>query len=82
MKKILDAATASIRWYERMDELICLSPMDFAYSYMTRTGPRRSRGSGAPRSETGGGVGARPPRNLRRFVLTLQWFARNVYSIH
>ena len=38
MKKILDAATASIRWYERMDELICLSPVDFAYSYMTRTG--------------------------------------------
>jgi 2-polyprenyl-6-methoxyphenol hydroxylase-like FAD-dependent oxidoreductase len=38
MKKILDAATASIRWYERMDELICLSPLDFAYSYMTRTG--------------------------------------------
>jgi len=38
MKKILDAANASIRWYERMDELICLSPVDFAYSYMTRTG--------------------------------------------
>jgi hypothetical protein len=26
MKKILDAANASIRWYERMDELIKLSP--------------------------------------------------------
>lgn len=38
MKKILDAANASIRWYERMDELIRLSPLDFAYSYMTRTG--------------------------------------------
>ncbi len=38
MKKILDAASASIRWYERMDELIRLSPVDFAYSYMTRTG--------------------------------------------
>jgi len=38
MKKILDAAGASIRWYERMDELIRLSPVDFAYSYMTRTG--------------------------------------------
>lgn len=38
MKKILDAANASIRWYERMDELIRLSPVDFAYSYMTRTG--------------------------------------------
>ena len=38
MTKILDAANASIRWYERMDELIRLSPIDFAYSYMTRTG--------------------------------------------
>lgn len=38
MMKILDAASASIRWYERMDELIRLSPIDFAYSYMTRTG--------------------------------------------
>jgi 2-polyprenyl-6-methoxyphenol hydroxylase-like FAD-dependent oxidoreductase len=38
MTKILDAANASIRWYERMDELIRLSPLDFAYSYMTRTG--------------------------------------------
>lgn len=38
MTKILDAAGASIRWYERMDELIRLSPVDFAYSYMTRTG--------------------------------------------
>jgi 2-polyprenyl-6-methoxyphenol hydroxylase-like FAD-dependent oxidoreductase len=38
MRKILDAATASIRWYERMDETICLAPLDFAYSYMTRTG--------------------------------------------
>ena len=38
MKKIWDAANASIRWYERMDELIALSPVDFAYSYMTRTG--------------------------------------------
>ena len=38
MKKILDAANASIRWYERMDQLIRLSPLDFAYSYMTRTG--------------------------------------------
>lgn len=38
MKKIWDAANASICWYERMDELIRLSPVDFAYSYMTRTG--------------------------------------------
>jgi len=38
MSKMLDAGTASIRWYERMDVLIRLSPLDFAYSYMTRTG--------------------------------------------
>ena len=38
MTKILDAASASIRWYERMDQLIHLAPLDFAYSYMTRTG--------------------------------------------
>jgi len=38
MKKIWDAANVSIGWYERMDELIRLSPIDFAYSYMTRTG--------------------------------------------
>lgn len=38
MKKIWDAANASIRWYENMDELMNLPPVDFAYSYMTRTG--------------------------------------------
>lgn len=38
MKKILDAANVSIRWYEEMDELMALAPVDFAYSYMTRTG--------------------------------------------
>jgi 2-polyprenyl-6-methoxyphenol hydroxylase-like FAD-dependent oxidoreductase len=38
MKKILDAANTSIRWYEEMDQLMSLSPVDFAYSYMTRTG--------------------------------------------
>ncbi len=38
MKKILDAANVSIRWYEEMDELMALSAVDFAYSYMTRTG--------------------------------------------
>jgi len=38
MKKIWDAANTSLRWYEQMDELIHLSPTDFAYSYMTRTG--------------------------------------------
>ena len=39
MKKIWDAANVSIRWYERMDELVStLSPVEFAYSYLTRTG--------------------------------------------
>ena len=38
MKPIWDAANVSIRWYEEMDELMKLDPVDFAYSYMTRTG--------------------------------------------
>ena len=39
MKKIWDAANVSIRWYEEMDKLVAtLSPVEFAYSYMTRTG--------------------------------------------
>ncbi|MDZ4253863.1 MAG: FAD-dependent monooxygenase [Sulfuritalea sp.] len=38
MQKILDAANVSIRWYEEMDQLMALPPVDFAYSYMTRTG--------------------------------------------
>lgn len=39
MKKIWDAANVSIRWYENMDKLVTsLSPVEFAYSYMTRTG--------------------------------------------
>ena len=38
MKKIWDAANISLRWYERMGELMKLPPVDFAYSYMTRTG--------------------------------------------
>jgi 2-polyprenyl-6-methoxyphenol hydroxylase-like FAD-dependent oxidoreductase len=39
MKKIWDAANVSMRWYERMDELVAtLTPVEFAYSYMTRTG--------------------------------------------
>ncbi len=39
MKKIWDAANVSLRWYERMDELVpALKPVEFAYSYMTRTG--------------------------------------------
>lgn len=39
MKKIWDAANVSIRWYENMDQLVHdLTPVEFAYSYMTRTG--------------------------------------------
>ncbi|HEX7382473.1 MAG TPA: hypothetical protein VF265_10015, partial [Nevskiaceae bacterium] len=39
MRKIWDAANRSMEWYERMDELVPhLSPVEFAYSYMTRTG--------------------------------------------
>jgi 2-polyprenyl-6-methoxyphenol hydroxylase-like FAD-dependent oxidoreductase len=39
MKKIWDAANVSIRWYEEMDKLVGeLTPVEFAYSYMTRTG--------------------------------------------
>ena len=38
MRKIFDAANVSLRWYEHMDELIKLDPVEFAYSYMTRTG--------------------------------------------
>jgi 2-polyprenyl-6-methoxyphenol hydroxylase-like FAD-dependent oxidoreductase len=39
MRKIWDAANASLRWYEDMDRLVRLAlPVEFAYSYMTRTG--------------------------------------------
>lgn len=39
MKKIWDAANASLRWYEDMDRLVrTLTPVELAYSYMTRTG--------------------------------------------
>jgi 2-polyprenyl-6-methoxyphenol hydroxylase-like FAD-dependent oxidoreductase len=39
MRKIWDAANASLRWYEGMDRLVrTLLPVEFAYSYMTRTG--------------------------------------------
>jgi 2-polyprenyl-6-methoxyphenol hydroxylase-like FAD-dependent oxidoreductase len=38
-KKIWDAANVSIQWYEEMDKLVTtLTPVEFAYSYMTRTG--------------------------------------------
>jgi 2-polyprenyl-6-methoxyphenol hydroxylase-like FAD-dependent oxidoreductase len=39
MKKIWDAANVSLRWYEDMDQRVnTLTPVEFAYSYMTRTG--------------------------------------------
>jgi 2-polyprenyl-6-methoxyphenol hydroxylase-like FAD-dependent oxidoreductase len=38
MKKIWDAANVSLRWYEHMGERMKLDPVEFAYSYMTRTG--------------------------------------------
>ncbi|MBL8487424.1 MAG: FAD-dependent monooxygenase [Rhodocyclaceae bacterium] len=38
MQKIWDAANVSLRWYEEMDESIKSGPVEFAYSYMTRTG--------------------------------------------
>ena len=39
MRKILEAANASLRWYEDMDRLVRTHrPVEFAYSYMTRTG--------------------------------------------
>ena len=39
MKKIWDAANISLRWYEDMtDKMKRMSPVEFAYSYMTRTG--------------------------------------------
>ncbi len=38
MKKIWAAANVSLRWYEHMGEHMKLDPVEFAYSYMTRTG--------------------------------------------
>jgi 2-polyprenyl-6-methoxyphenol hydroxylase-like FAD-dependent oxidoreductase len=39
MRKIWEAANASLRWYEKMDRRVrTLAPVEFAYSYMTRTG--------------------------------------------
>jgi 2-polyprenyl-6-methoxyphenol hydroxylase-like FAD-dependent oxidoreductase len=38
MKKSLDAANISLQWYEHMGEHMNLPPIDFAYSYITRTG--------------------------------------------
>jgi 2-polyprenyl-6-methoxyphenol hydroxylase-like FAD-dependent oxidoreductase len=33
-----EAARRSIDWYETVEERLHLSPLDFAYDYMTRTG--------------------------------------------
>ena len=38
MKKIWDAANVSLRWYERMGDMMGLDPREFAYGYMTRSG--------------------------------------------
>jgi 2-polyprenyl-6-methoxyphenol hydroxylase-like FAD-dependent oxidoreductase len=38
MMKIWDAANVSLRWYERMGEMMELDPHEFAYGYMTRSG--------------------------------------------
>lgn len=39
MKKIWDAANVSLQWYEQMDQRVStLTPVEFAYSYITRTG--------------------------------------------
>ena len=38
MKKIWDAANVSLRWYERMGDMMALDPHEFAYGYMTRSG--------------------------------------------
>ncbi len=38
MKKIWDAANVSLRWYEAMARLMSLTPVEFAYRYMTRSG--------------------------------------------
>ncbi|WP_233495359.1 benzoate-CoA ligase family protein [Rhodosalinus halophilus] len=37
-KKIVDAANTSARWYESFDRHMSLKPMDFAMSYITRSG--------------------------------------------
>lgn len=38
VKKIWDAAGASLRWYEQMADHMSLDPVEFAYRYMTRSG--------------------------------------------
>ena len=38
VKKLVTAARASAAWYEKFPEHMKLAPMDFAYSYITRSG--------------------------------------------
>jgi 2-polyprenyl-6-methoxyphenol hydroxylase-like FAD-dependent oxidoreductase len=38
LEKLVDAANASSRWYEHFAEHMRLAPMDFAMSYLTRSG--------------------------------------------
>jgi 2-polyprenyl-6-methoxyphenol hydroxylase-like FAD-dependent oxidoreductase len=38
VEKLVTAATASARWYERFSEHMRLDPLDFAYGYITRSG--------------------------------------------
>jgi 2-polyprenyl-6-methoxyphenol hydroxylase-like FAD-dependent oxidoreductase len=38
VKKLVAAARASAAWYEHFPEHMKLAPMDFAYSYITRSG--------------------------------------------
>lgn len=38
VEKIVNAATASARWYEDFAQHMALDPLDFAYAYITRSG--------------------------------------------
>ena len=38
MTKLIAAANASAQWYERFAQAMRLSPLDFAMSYITRSG--------------------------------------------
>lgn len=38
VEKLVEAADASLRWYEHMDRHMRLEPYEFAYSYITRSG--------------------------------------------